>query len=283
MSVLSKKILDNPQNYMYIFASERFLEMLDRASAEKIAVKRQYQVQLVTNACGGNNNYDAAKEELRQAMIDLYGMTPAQALVNLAQGKEVAGKNWAQGIYGVGAIGGKQNTFTGTVGTTVAVDAETGAIMMDGAVVSSDANRIIGSNKKNGYTEGYSYTDSNGNTYTSYYDKITKKYYCNTRSTADGKVYRADGKEGSQADMSSIWSGVISELTDMLKNVIEKLFNLGTDQTVLPSVGEVAPSQSDGFTTTGGSTDSKIVPILIGGAAAAAIFAPQIKKAMKKK
>ena len=272
MSLLSKKFLDNPQNYLYIFTSPEYRARLGKTAAETLLTKGYYQEKVIVNAVG-SSNFAAARDEIREAMIRLYGMTPADALIALAKGETVAGKNFAEGVYGIGKV----NTFQGTVGKTVTVDPSTGAISVDGSVVSTNAGAIIGSNKKHNNIIGYTYTDADGTTYTSSYSKLTGKYYCGTRTNSSGTVYKANGSEGSQADMSSIWAGVISDSLDFTQNMLEKLLNnyLQPGEKVL-NEKEVLPKQNDAFVYTPQETTSSagVSPWLLGGVAVAALLAP---------
>lgn len=277
--MLSKKFLDNPANYLYIFASEEFLKQLDKRSQGILRAKAYYQNQLIINAIGGNQNYEVAREELHQAIMDIYGMTPAQMLVDLAMGKTVGGKNWSEGIYGIGAIK-KVNTFEGTGSNLVTVNPETGAISMNGVVVSTDSQAMIGTNKKHNNVIGYTYTDSTGTTYTSQYNKVTGKYYCGTQTGADGVVKLADGTVGSQADMNTVWAGVVSDAVDFLKNVLNKYLDqieLAPGETILTEK-KALPAQEDGFVVTEEKAGAGWMLPVVAAGAAVALYAANKKK-----
>lgn len=272
--MLSQKILSNPANYLYMFASESFIKSLDSRSATIIAAKAFNQKKVIINEVT-NDGYEAARAELRQAIIDTYGMTPAKCLTELAAGHTVAGKNWNEGVYGVSGAN-KLNTFSQD--SSVTVDPNTGAISKAGTVVSSESTALIGTNKKHNNVIGYTYTDESGTCYTSQYNKLTGKYYCGTRTDKDGVITKADGSKASNADMNSIWTSIISGLTDFLLSILDKL-KIGPNETVLTDQNTL-PSQKDGFVT---SDNSDITPYLVlGGAVAAAVVLPKVLKGKKK-
>ena len=104
LNLTKEQILQNPANFLYLFADEQlFLQRIDAKSASIIRAKKINQQQVLVNAVT-SANYNSAIDEVRTAFTNIYGMSPEKALVTLANGGEVAGKNWAEGIYGVGAV-----------------------------------------------------------------------------------------------------------------------------------------------------------------------------------
>lgn len=278
MALLSNKILKNPANYLYMFASTQFLAKIDAKHRGIIAAKAFYQKKTVVNEVG-NFNYDAARAELREAIIATYGYTPAECLTRLARGEEVAGKNWAQGIYGVGAV--KRNNFQQDI--TISVDPATGAITKSGKQVSTDSDFISGKSKKTGNIIGYYYKDKKtGRTYTSHYDKTTKTWYAGTMTDKDANVFNADGTEVGESAVASIWESVIGGVEQFVTWLLD---------TIKPSEGEtvltadkVLPEQTDGFVTVEGEGDSMSwLPWVVGGAAILAVVGSRFAPAMYNK
>lgn len=281
MSVLSKQYTSHPEDYLYMFASESFLAKMDAKSRKIITAKAYYQKKIIVNAVT-NAHYDEARAELRQALIDLYGKTPAQILTDLAAGKTVAGKNWAEGVYGVQGVGAVVNTFASNVAVTV--DPQTGMISQGGKVVSTDATAIVGNSKATGNVIGYYYRDENGNCYTSQYNKVTKRFSAGTVSDKDGNVRLADGSLTTNAAMNSIWTSIISGVEQFTNWILQRLEVKENEQLLTPQIA--LPDATDGFVQEE-DENGWIKPVLIAGgvavaAAAAVAVAPSIKKQLGK-
>lgn len=237
------EICKNPANFMYLFADEeRFLKYLDRKSAIIIRAKKRNQQQVLVNAVGADE-YQNAIQQVKDAFVDVYGMTPQKALTTLANGGEVAGKNWAKGVYGVGAL------TKGTVfvqGKDIEVMPSTGYIVINGnSLTPFQMKRVYGTDKDGkGIITNYSYTAPDGSTYTSQYDPETGKYYASTYSTADGIQQTALGASMTDADSSSVWVAVINSLS----KIVEWIINLFKGNRTAITAENTMPNQvQDGF------------------------------------
>lgn len=237
------EICKNPANFMYLFADEeRFLKYLDRKSAVIIRAKKRNQQQVLVNAVGADE-YQNAIQQVKEAFVDVYDMTPQEALVTLANGGEVAGKNWAKGVYGVGAL------TKGTVfvqGKDVEVMPSTGYIVINGnSLTPFQMKRVYGTDKDgNPITTNYSYTAADGSTYTSQYDPKTGKYYAYTYTTPDGIQQTALGASMTDADSSSVWVAVLNSLS----KIVEWIINLFKgDRTAITAENTLPNQVQDGF------------------------------------
>lgn len=236
-------VKSKPESFLYVFASDSFCKSLGTKACNIIVGKRANQrkilLQSAENAGVKMEDYTNA---IRDGFVETYGMKPAEALVKLAQGEEVAGKNWAEGVYGVGALYNSQ--FTQDL--NVSVSPETGKILVGGTEAAGQ-NAIIANNCPNN-VQGYSYTDpSTGATYSSRYRKVKKAYYAHLYADKDGNKYLSSGTKASSAD-GSIWENTFTIL-EKLVNWILSLFGGTSTSTTLISSENTAPSQTDGFTT----------------------------------
>lgn len=250
-----------PTDFLYIFASDTFLSQLDQKSAAIIRSKRRNQQQLLISITE-RSNYNAGVQKVAAAIKDAFGFTPAQILIKLAEGEQIAGKDWTKGIYGIGAT--QREGFSGSNGVTV--DKTTGKIMQNGVEVTGQT-AIYGKRKGKEYT---TYTaDIDGVTYCSVYSNGS--YYAGTYTNAEGTSFNAEGTKIGLAGFSDIWNSIvsfmpyISQILTFLRGIFPSIFGGGESRTVITAANTL-PSQSDGFVT--GGTDWKSVGIFAGIAAA---------------
>ena len=113
---------------MYIWASKSFLNAIDAKHATIIRGKQLNQRKLIQLSAKHYGTKEADYlEAIRKAFIDAYGMNPAKALEQLALGKTVAGKNWKEGVYGIGSLSSK------FYGTDITVNPTNGYMMRNGS------------------------------------------------------------------------------------------------------------------------------------------------------
>lgn len=246
--------------FMYIFASKAYIDSLPRKYKNKILVKKANELLLLSLSVKkyeGNYSLDKRnewKDKIAQSFTEVYGMSPEQALDVLAAGGRVAGKDWEKGVFGVGAL--KQSTFSGINinGNAVTVDPTTGHIFNGTTDLTDNNNTVF--DEVNGKTIATIYMtgDVNGMQFSSYYHKTSKKYYAGTY-TKDGKKYKANGKETSNAESASVWENVnfaITNIWDMLKKLLEA-FGVTVKDTPtgeMLTTENTFPSQSgDGYCT----------------------------------
>lgn len=273
------KVLQNPATLLYLFADEKnFISKLDSRTASIIRSKKRNQQQVLVVAAGGNQNYNDALKQIRQAFSDTYAMSPEKALVTLANGGEVAGKNWAKGIYGIGTNSRIIKT-TFVQNAKITVDPETGYILKDGAVVGNSPGDYVRSGRKT-VPNTYSYVDEDGNTYTAQYNRANKKYYACTYTNKDGAKQNAEGIAVTNADSSSIWANLIEALSPFL-DWFMSIFSDMKDREVITSKNTL-PRQTDGFVQQGNSLDASgiLLAVVAGGAL---MYGMQDGKTKKKK
>lgn len=271
-----EEVKKTPQNFLYIFASDKFLSYIDAKYASTIRTKRANQnLVLMRSADKHNKTYEEYFNAIQDSFIKIFDIKPEDALIKLAMGEEVAGKNWAKGVFGIGKIG--RYDFAGSNVTT---DAQTGYMVVNGEMVSSTEQ--VFDTKKGSETGLYQqiYKDlDTGKVYVSQYNKTLKKWYAQSYSDADGKTFNADGSAIGSADMSTIWEGIGLSLTTFL-NWLLSLFGISTgNKDEQLTEAKVLPNQvNDGFVFESGSG-----LLLVAAAAGALIFGSMAGDNKKKK
>ena len=267
--VTTTDLLKNSTDFLYIFATDGYLKYLSANTRKIIEQKRANQIKYANTTCVNNNvSFDTFTAQLRDRIKDIYGLTPAEILVKLALGYTVAGKNWQEGVFGVG-----ETPHVGFSNSTdVTVDGSTGKIMQNGKEVSGQTPiySSYGSGKKQKtYISGYSAT-IDGTQYSSQVSgktyKTTPVYYSSNYSTSEG-AYNWDGSTYSQDSSASVWNNIQSSMPQIQKFIewLGSLFNIQ-----LISAKNTVPQQSEMVYTDGNS--SNVDKILIGGAAAVGFY-----------
>lgn len=277
-----KKTLEDikkcPIDFLYIWAGDEFISQLGSKSSI-IAEKKYNQYQtlwrtMIDNEDAGSSEanqkvFDRWTKEIAQAIYNVYEQTPAEILVALANGKTVAGKNFKEGIFGVGET--TSGSFSQNSNYTV--DPTTGKIVgSDGSTPAQTP--IYGTN---GQIIGYSCVVG-GNQYQSAYSG--GQYVAFSYSNADG-VQRANGSAFS-ASQGTFWQNAENYMP-MVNNILNWLMSLVNtllpgDRTVLTPDNTV-PKQGEWVYEEESSTGW--LGALLAGGAALALFAG--KKGKKKK
>ena len=282
-----EQVKKSPSCFFYIWADEdKFLKYMDSASAAKIRAKKYNQIKVLKlSADKYKVSYDTYRDAVRDAFKAEYNMLPFEALVKLASGGEVAGKNWKAGIYGVGAT--YTNNFAGVTtsdGKNITVDPDTGHIMLSG----NDVTNTSKTNYKeiNGAAKEFQlfYEDEFGYTYQSQYDESTGKYYASSWSDDDGNIHSANtGNISSASDGASIWGNVelfLGKFQKILQWILY-LFGINTSDASdqLTAENTLPSQQEDGFVVGSGTLEAS--GILVALAAAGLILANSGKKSKK--
>lgn len=246
----------SPANFMYVWADpNRFLSKIDSKSAAIINAKRLNQIKVLKlSAQKYNTTYEAYTNAIHSAFVGYYGLTPAQALVKLANGGEVAGKNWVKGVYGIGAT--RRSNFYQN--GNVKVDEKTGHILYNGKDVTSSDGVVYGKVKGKAFPISYSAV-IDGKTYTSQYSKAAKKYYAGSYSTADGTKQNANGANIDASDSASVWESVILSLEQFLQWIVSLFSGGGKTETL--NAANTLPSQEDGFISSSGLSEANTLLI----------------------
>lgn len=270
----------HPFNFVYIWADEeKFLRYINPKYAAVIRAKKANQNKVIALSA---EKYKTTEKEytdaIRAQFIEDFNMTPAGALDKLAQGYTVAGKNWAEGVYG---IGGTRKDFAGT---DITVNPDNGYFMRNGQYLPGNEDLNVYAEVK-GKTVVYQrfYEDPDtGKTYMSQYNKTLKKYYAQSYSTSDGKMYSASGNATSAKDAGSTWETVNLSF-DWLQKIIDWIISLfgGTNTKTLNAENTNPDQKADGFTYESGIGEAGGTLLLL--AAGGMLLAGGLGKKGKKK
>lgn len=250
----------NPQNFMYLWADEqKFLPYIQQEYASVIRVKKKNQIKLLKlSAEKTGASFDTYVTSIRAAFIETYDMTPEEALVILAQGGQVAGKNWSEGVYGIGAV----VTFSGHNDITVR-DTD-GHILKNGADITDESKTVFATvNKK---TVAYQlFATDNDITYMSQLNKVTKKYKAQSFSNAEGTYSARTGSSLNASDQADIWGAVLASLDKFLSWLLS-IFAGDTTRQTLNATNTLPDQKADGFVNEAGM-DATTIALLLGGGA----------------
>lgn len=234
-----KQILTNilkcPADFIYLFASDSFISRLSGQYRTTVYRKNVLQRKYInTCAVDAGSTFQSWRDQIGEAFLTTYGISAQEALNRLAAGENVAGKNWKEGVYGIGAT--RYEAFTQN--QSVTVDASTGKLKVGGSEVAGQTAVYSGAGKVVGYSaviDGATYQSS----------KHGNQYYAGTYSTADG-AFNADGTTYNAQNSESIFQSITawSPLIQQLVQWIMSLFNL---QAIQPA--QVTAQQSDWIKT----------------------------------
>lgn len=261
MKVTLEQIKQHPANFMYLWADEqKFLRYINPKYAKIIAAKKENQKKLLYLSCGENDAvYNEWLNTIDQAFVDAYNMHPYEALVVLAQGGQVAGKNWEEGVFGVGAV----TEFAIRIDDqAVTVDPATGHIFLGGQDI-TDTNKTVYANIKN-QTVAYQLfsTEQSGFIFMSQYIKTTKKY--RAQSYADGQyTYNArTGNEINASDNADIWGAILLSIEKVIEWIIS-LFGGNTNTTPLSPANTLPSQTEDGFVQEAGLGSAGMIALAL--------------------
>lgn len=270
---------EHPENFLYVWTTKAYLSAINSKYATIIAQKAANQRKLLMLSAdkysGGSDNWYLYKAAIENAFKEAYNLTPEQALYKLALGETVAGKNYAAGVFGIGAI--KTNTFKGYEfnGKQVTVDPETGHMFAGTEDLTGEYPDLI---YKNG--DKFQLVSEDGK-FVSQYNKRDKKWYAKSYAF-DGKTYSAaTGSRISSADMDSIWEGIGLSLQSFIDWLLS-LFTSGKEQI---NEKNTVPNQLDDgyvFESGFGEAGAILLALAAGGALIATSKGNKGKKNAKK-
>ena len=250
-----------PANFMYLWADEqKFLRYIPAKHANVIRTKKANQIKLLKlSAEKTGDTFDKYVSEIQNAFVAAYGMQPYEALVVLAQGGQVAGKNWKEGVYGIGAV----LTFAGHADITVR---ETdGHILKNGADITDESKTVYATVSKK--TMPYQLFGTDGDiTYMSQLNKVTKKYKAQSFSDANGSYNARTGSSINSSDQADIWGAILASLDKFIQWIIS-IFGGDTSRQTLTTTNTLPSQVGDGFVTNEASLDPMIAVALLGGGA----------------
>ena len=233
----------NPQMFMYIWVTEAFKNPRVELGkyAKPILVKKANEEKVIKLSA---QKYGVKAQDyvdaIRESFNEAFDMYPPEALQRLALGEDVAGKNWAKGVYGVGALTDSWS------GTNISVDNVTGKILQGGVEVpgQSASYSAVGKNKINGYTvtiDGMTYSSRCRN----------KKNFAGLKADGNGIKYNPDGTQAKTADLSSLWEGCQLVWNAFVEWLIKVFGNLetGEEKEVLNQTNTFPSQVDDGMAT----------------------------------
>lgn len=275
-----------PASFMYIFATDEFLSYIEPKYANIIRGKRGNQVKILMLSAdkylGDKNKWTEYGEAIRSAFIEMYGMQPIEALSVLAQGGSVAGKNWSEGVYGVGATANID--FGKTVnGASVYCNSQDGHIYAGTTDITDTSKTVYKTIKGQAIPYQLFSQETDGMTFMSQYNKTRKQYDAQSYSTSDGEFSARTGAALTGINGGDIWGTIIMYLEKFVEWIIS-LFVKDEDKKEPISAANTLPSQTgDGFVQTAGmSTGAKIALALAAGGALLYGTTPSGKKTMGK-
>lgn len=272
-----EEVRKNCESFLYVYAVDEFVSLLGAQAQKAIIGKRANQRKvLISSAKNANIDVQQYYTAVKEGFVSRYGMTPEQALVALAQGKTVAGKNWSKGVYGIGLT--PRTTFAQN--SEVTVDPKTGRILLNGRVALGQYP-IYADGYKNGiqgYVLNYGkktyISNVNGSPVNGVGDADAMEYSAAICADVDGQEL-ADGSAADADSTANVWMNVASWI-EKIVNWIISLFG-GTNEKLI-NKDNTLPSQADGFTT----QEAGVSPVLVAGMVALAAGTLLNKKGKKK-
>ena len=288
----------HPSNFLYVWATDEFLNAIPKKYASIIRTKRANQKKVLMLSAekylGGFDQVQQYYDAVSKGFEEIYGMSPYEALIVLAQGGSVAGKNWEEGVYGVGAASLiYPSTFAGVTladGSTVSVDATTGHIFAGNKDITDESKTVYSAPKGTVIAYQLFGYDDFGYCYMSQYNTTRKKYYAHTWTDETGEAHKAtNGNVTSASSGASFWGNIQLDW-DFFKNIINWILSLfgvptipelGSSQTETLSADNTLPNQTtDGFITESGMGEAAAIALL--AVAAGTLLAGGFKKGGKK-
>ena len=256
----------HPADFMYIWADDKaFLPYIPQKYADIIRGKRANQRKILAlSAEKFGTTEQAYTDAIREAFIETYDHTPAEALVILAQGGSIAGKNWSEGVFGIGAVLSFSNN------PNILVDAKSGHIFNGGTDITDETLTRYASVKGQVFPVQYG-AQLDSVTYVSKYNKTTKKYAAYTWSNAEGTYNAKSGSLFDATQSSDIWTAIVQSL-DKFINWLLQLFT-GTSVETITAENTLPSQTADGFVSKEEGGFAEAGGILLALAAGGALIA----------
>lgn len=245
-----------PIDFIYLWASDSFISRLG-SKGKIIRQKKYYQYQTLWKTMAENETFDTSEEgqtkyndwanEIAKAIKSTYNISPGDILVQLAMGKEVLGKNWSAGVYGIGTAEDPQSF---SQNSEVTVNATTGLIMGSDGTQLSGQTPIYGAD---GNIAGYSVL-YNGAQYQSV--KSGDSYVAYAYSTDSGVQYANgtlyDATKGSFWQNADNYMPIVDKILSWVSSIVSLLFpdrTVLTTQNTVPKQTEWIENESDSGNT----------------------------------
>lgn len=234
----------HPATFLYVYATNSFLDVVDEQHREIIRSKGFNEKKLMTLSAEKEGiSYEQYKEAVRAAFEDIYACDPLQGLLKLAKGETLAGKNWNEGIYGIGSL---LTNYADNKGVTVTKD---GHFKKNGTLIPDDQTKVEYANSDGtGIIYKRYYADPVTNTtYALRYHKASKRYYADSYSLSDGNMYSPAGIHLEGADGSTMWGNVILNTINAILNWFLSLFGVTQEKETLTAENTLPSQVDDGF------------------------------------
>lgn len=267
-------------NFLYMFADKKYLSYLNPKYAVIIAGKRANQQSILMRSAqhflNDPERYTEYLTAIAAGFKDDYGMTPQEALVKLALGETVAGKNYGVGMFGIGATK-NTNTFAGITmnDKAVTVDPTTGHIFIGVKDITDTSKTVYAEiGKKTIAYQLFSTEQGFGTIFQSQYNKTLRKYYAECWSDDEGKQHRAStGNVIGTSDTADMWGNIQMAIPAFqeLINWILSLFGItsSTNNTEMINSTNTLPNQTtDGYVQQAGLSEAGMIALLAVGAGA---------------
>ena len=234
----------HPACFIYVYATNSFLEAVDEKHRAIIRSKGFNEKKLMTLSAETEGiTYEQYKEAVRTAFEEMYECDPLKGLLKLAAGETLAGKNWNEGIYGIGSL---LTTYADNKGVTVTKD---GHFKKNGKQIPDNQTKVEYANSDGTgiiYKRYYADPDTN-TTYALRYHKASKRYYADSYSLSDGNMYSPAGIHLEGADGSTMWGNVILNTLNAILNWFLSLFGVTQEKETLTTDNTLPSQVEDGF------------------------------------
>lgn len=264
----------NPSMFMYVFATDEYLSAISSKYAKIIRGKRANQEKLLKVSAdeylGDWQKWTQYKDAIKQGFHNIYGMTPLEALVRLALGEEVAGRNWNEGVYGVGAL--YPDTFANVTinGQAVTVDKTTGHIYAGTTDITDTQDGLMYAKVgKNTMLFRIFSKQIEGYVFEAEYYKAGNKYYAKTYSTENGTFNARNGSEVSATEAGSVWENIklgTFDFLEWLKSLLS-IFGINitstSNSTQTLNAKNTLPNQTaDGYVQESGMSEAAAIALM---------------------
>lgn len=267
----------NAANFMYIWADEKnFLQKINKKYANIIRGKKANQIKLLKlSAEKYGKSYEEYTSAICEAFVATYDVTPFKALVILAQGGSIAGKNWSEGVYGIGAL--YVNVFTNNQAITVRES--DGHILNNGTDITDESRTVYTTIKKQAVPYQL-FATVDDVIYMSQYNKTRKKYHAQSYSTAQGQYSARTGNEINASDTADIWGTILSSIEIVVQWILSIFGGVTTNRETISAENTLPNQQEDGFVQEAGfgSATTTLLLLVAGGALLAGGINPKTKK-----
>lgn len=252
----------NPGMFLYIFAPDEFLKAIPRKYANIIIGKAANQNKILLQSA---KKYGITREDytnaIREGFMEIYGKTPIEGLVILAQGGELAGKNWSEGVFGVGAL---SQSFTKMNAT---VNPDTGVTSVNGVTLGV-SNVVYSKSSSDDTAEVYQVFCTDNSTGVTYMSQLKNgKYYAKSYSDKDGVKYNYNGVKMSSSDAATFWENILLWVQKFVDLIIS-IFGKDKDAELITASNTLPSQTTDGFVQESGFSEAGmlLLALVAGGA-----------------